>query len=346
MSETPLQRAIDVVKQLMTDQPEIRSPLQDILTQLTSRDVLAPSILTDQRQMDQMDKFTRDFLGGLTESSLKTVEEETNEKEKARDASFVLKRRTSTSGGSSEMSPVPWRRISDGEAREGGTPPGERDPVRAAIASAEKRRAENVSPSEKGERPHGHGFFRRKSLPGGAALGATFDSLAAGKLPGRRSEDKRASLPEVLTASPSGGREVEKDKDELAQEAAEARVATARLKLAPADWRLPSSPALGGDNLVSWELDLYTCRERAASGAGRGASATELLGVAHGLLSRVQIAETLGVDDDVVKNFVIAISQVIATSRRTPPARTPPTRCTTSKTHGSRSLTPHPLTKP
>ena len=47
ISETPLQKAIDEVRGLMDHQPELQGPLQEILTQLTSSNVMLPSLMTD-----------------------------------------------------------------------------------------------------------------------------------------------------------------------------------------------------------------------------------------------------------------------------------------------------------
>jgi hypothetical protein len=66
MADTPLQRAINVVNELIVSQPGLHGPLQEILVQLTSRDVLLPSLMTDSSKMAGMDDFMRDFLGNQT----------------------------------------------------------------------------------------------------------------------------------------------------------------------------------------------------------------------------------------------------------------------------------------
>ena len=66
VSETPLQRAIQVVRQLQSEQPELHGTLQEVLSNLLSRDVLAPVLFNDESRLSSMDQFTRDLLGGAT----------------------------------------------------------------------------------------------------------------------------------------------------------------------------------------------------------------------------------------------------------------------------------------
>ena len=66
VSETPLQRAIEVVRSLQMQQPELTSTLQEVLNNLLSRDIMAPTLLNDQSKMNEIDQFTRDYLDGAT----------------------------------------------------------------------------------------------------------------------------------------------------------------------------------------------------------------------------------------------------------------------------------------
>ena len=62
VSETPLQKAIDAVKTLMSDQPALKGPLAEVLVQLTSRDLLAPTLFSDESKLGAMDEGTREWL--------------------------------------------------------------------------------------------------------------------------------------------------------------------------------------------------------------------------------------------------------------------------------------------
>lgn len=68
--ETPLQKSIDIVRSVLDDQvvgaqmPALHEKLNDVLTQLHSRDLLAPALFSDMTELSKIDQATREFLKG------------------------------------------------------------------------------------------------------------------------------------------------------------------------------------------------------------------------------------------------------------------------------------------
>ena len=63
LAETPVQKAIGIVRELMRETPEQREKCEQLMSLLTSRELLQPAFLSDNT-LAQQDPQMRDWLGG------------------------------------------------------------------------------------------------------------------------------------------------------------------------------------------------------------------------------------------------------------------------------------------
>ena len=291
VSETPLQRAIDVVGDLRDNNPELREPLQEILTQLTSSNVMLPSLMTDQSKMASMDDFTREFLGGQTGVELHL------------EPNFANKRRLSDSG----LGVPSWKE------------------QQASLNAA--KRAEQAEQNSSGSFTNPRAG-RRHSMPtafggpGGktlvplAALGApALGSNPAGPPVDAPAPEKasvfvrRTSAPEphmvpLDGASSDSGTPGKQRRSSNEEEASHVEELLKKMK--PADWKPPSH--ISDTELFSWDLDLYDPSRPGRAPHG-GASPNELLAMCHSLFESVNIRDVLGVSTETVQSFILAVNE-------------------------------------
>jgi len=76
VTDTPLQKAIDAIKTMILESPNLREPLGEVLVQLTARDLMAPTLLSDETQMSDMDHMTREWLADQVGGKSKLVSKE------------------------------------------------------------------------------------------------------------------------------------------------------------------------------------------------------------------------------------------------------------------------------
>ena len=287
VSETPLQRAIDVVGELRDKNPELREPLQEILTQLSSSNVMLPSLMTDQSKMASMDDFTREFLGQATGVELNL-----------------------------EAGPARRRRLSHGD---GNNMPSWKE--HAATLDENRRSMAKEDSSLAGAPANSKARTgRRNSLPtriGGAGAAPLFNPL---DLPGaapapdsrptsaekQRAGDvvmRRASAPDAMDLSKESSVANTPDPIRRSSEECASLVEALLKKMSPSDWRPP--PHITDAELYSWDLDLYdpSRPDRAPYGC---ATPNELMAICHSLFESVEVRKVLGVSVDAVQSFIIA----------------------------------------
>ena len=326
VSETPLQRAIDVVNQLMVTQSDLKEPLQDILTQLTSSNVMLPSMLTDAKKNSSLDTFTRDFLAGQTGVELpagpgggrtrlsRAVDDSSAVSRK--DHSRSLDENRKATGAGSRLRPARRNSMPAGgymAGKSASLPPGYHAPAptgpltglpvvpppkeltQSAVKEESKSRSPAMSPSPAPLPPPPSSQQPSTSVS---------PSLVAPHVRRMSSED----ITTALLNSGSGTHEMQRHRRaSFASTVEDEEEVEAMLRsMGPNDWVPPSHVSA---ELYTWGLDLYDCEGNPEREAHLGATPQELMASAHALLESMNIRGALGVSAETVQSFIIACHQ-------------------------------------